>query len=262
MKHKIRKAIREGGLPTLFGRTIIWAGRKVSPSLQVVWKNSIRKALPQTEFQRYNKVKIRKRKLGDQVTGILRDNPGYEENYAEMIRENVSEQDTVIVVGGWHGVSSVAAAKNVGENGKVITYEATTEGAERVEKVAKLNGVSEIIEVKNKVVGEDVTDLKSEGIADACINPSDFEDCDVLAIDCDGCEFEVLENLECNPEKIIVEHHGEGKGENGLEFVYDERRLRELLTERDFEVKTFEVKNRTRYGYEDKIGWFLGCKEN
>lgn len=262
MKYKIRRAIREGGLPTLFERTTRRLERKISPILQVVWKNSIRKALPQTGFQRYNKIRIRKRKFGDQVTGILRDKPGYEENYVQMIRENVSEQDTVIVVGGWHGVSSVAAAENVGENGKVITYEATKEGAERVEKVAKLNGVSEFIEVRNKVVGEDVTDLKSEGTADACINPSDFEDCDILGIDCDGCEFEVLENLDCNPEKIIVEHHGEGKGENGLEFVYDERRLRELLRERDLGVKTFEVKNRMRYGYEDKIGWFLGCKEN
>lgn len=213
--------------------------------------------MPQSGFQTYNEVKIRERTLGDQITGVLRDRPSYEENYVDMIRTHVSCGDRVVIVGGWHGVSAVAAARSVGEGGSVTVYEATKKRAERVARVSNLNNVSHVIEVKNRVVGSDVTDLKSEGTAESCVRASNFESCDVLALDCDGCELEVLEGFDGRPERIIVEHHGEGNDGDALKFKYDEQRLRDVLTNRGYEVSRFEVRSRVRYGFDDKIGWFL-----
>ncbi len=260
---KIRKALNEGGITLLIFRTYKYIVRLASYCFVFIWKNSIRRILPYTGYQTYNNVKIRRRKPADGILGIYRDKPSYEENYTELIRSNVSEGDKVIVVGGWYGVSSIAAAKLTGEQGLVVTYEATKKGAERVRDVAELNDVSEIIDVRNRVVGCDVKQLQGESeLTDEYLDSSDLEADDVLAIDCDGCEFNLLENLSSSPEIIIVEHHGAGEGQGRLSFEYDEEKLKDILDSKGYEVHTFEVRNRQKFGYEDKIGWFTAFKED
>lgn len=253
---KARKVAVTDGLFGLLGKSVMWLGGVVGPTLRNLWKRSVRKTLPQSGFQTYNGIKIQGRYVGDQITGVLRDKPEYEGNYVDLIRQHVREGDDVVVVGGWHGVSAVAAAKTVGEAGKVTVFEATTKGAKRVARVSRLNGVSDTVEVKNRIVGESVTDIKGGETARNCADPSDFGNCDVLALDCDGCELGVLEQLECRPRKVIVEHHGEGDDGGELKFRYDEQRLRSVLESKAYEVSTFEVRNRVRYGHDDKIGWF------
>lgn len=246
MKDKLLQIYSQEGIFTLVFR-----------SSRFLWRKTLRNVMPKRGYQDYNNVKVSEKRLFDDLLGIYQDNPIYEEEYVNLIRENVSKGDKVVIIGGWHGVSTIAAAKKTGPSGKVVTYEATKKGAERIRKVAAINNVADTIEVKNRIVGSDVKDKKSGYLAEACIEPSSIEACDILALDCDGCELDVLSNMSIEPGKVIVEHHGEGQGEEGLKFEYDEEKLKSILASKGYEVEDYEVRERERYGYKDKIGWFI-----
>lgn len=96
---------------------------------------------------------------------------------------------------------------------------------------------------------------------DSKIPPSELPDCDVLAIDCDGCELDVLDGIEITPRTIIVEHHGELSGDKNdkeeLDFEYQRGRLDDILSSKDMEIIDEYTRARTRGGFDDQIGWFV-----
>jgi hypothetical protein len=191
----------------------------------------------------------------------MRDRPSYEEQYVEYIREYVMEGDKVVIIGGFYGVSTVAAATQTGDAGSVTTFEATPDGAKRVNKTAKLNNVQHIVDVNAASVGS-VYQLKGRELGDNKIPPDQLPDCDILAIDCDGCELDVLENINISPRIIIVEHHGELNSERSeLVFIYQENYVKGLLLKKGYTIIDQSSHSRTREGIKDNIGWFVAKRD-
>lgn len=92
-------------------------------SVQFGYNTWVRPLLPKRVVS-YNGVPVRASRIGDSIKPWLtRDIPGYEEALVQGIRQYVEVGDTVVVVGGGWGVSTVAAAKRFGNGGQVITFE-------------------------------------------------------------------------------------------------------------------------------------------
>jgi tRNA A58 N-methylase Trm61 len=152
--------------------------------------------------------------------------PEYEKPLIQGIRNQVSEGDEVVIVGGGLGVSSVVAAQECGPSGGVITYEAGRERAELAREVLELSGVEEIAEIREAVVG---TAIQVEGEIDteSVVHPDELPECDVLVLDCEGAELEILQ-ASTDARALVVETH---------EFLdSSEQAVRELLDARGYEV--------------------------
>lgn len=170
--------------------------------LQRVFNKYIRPHTPR-RIAVYNGVAIRDIRLFD-PTDVRQ---GYEEPLIAAIRNRVTEGDTVVVVGGGRGVSSVAAAHRVGRSGTVTTYEGAKKRYELAAETIELNKADEVTEIHHTVVGSAVQLADDAGDVDT-LHPSDLPACDVLVMDCEGTEDEILDSLNDWPETIIVETHG------------------------------------------------------
>jgi len=220
-------------------------------------RSAPRKYLPKTgEVQTYNDVIVEEKRLGDDFILGLSDRPTYEGQYVEYVRKYVKRGDIVVVIGGYHGVSTVAAANRVGNAGSVTTFEATEKGARRVKRTVRLNDVDDWVRVEPATVGP-VHSLKNGDSGSNRVPPENLPSCDVLAIDCDGCELEVLKRLDIEPRLIIVEHHGGSPGDTGLEFEYQRENLETILTATGYTIVDECSRSRTHGGFEDRIGWFV-----
>lgn len=191
---------------------------------------------------------------------LFADNPSYEGQFVEYIREYVEEGDSIVVIGGYFGASTIAAATQAGDSGGVTTFEATPEGADRVRKTARLNNVQQSVTVKAQSVGP-IYNSKGRALGDGKIPPSELPNCDVLSIDCDGCELDVLDNIEVRPRTIIVEHHGQSSGDERdkerLDFEYQRENLEDILSSKEYEIIDEYSRSRTHAGFDDQIGWFV-----
>lgn len=198
--------------------------------------------------------------MGDDLLNLYSDHPTYENNFVQYIREYCKKGDKVIVIGGYYGVSTVAAANQVGKTGQVILFEATEDWANRVDQITKLNNVSDQVKINQSIVGP-VYNPKGGDISRTGKTPiSDLPSCDILAIDCDGCELEVLKNISIEPEMIIVEHHGQCPTEEGLEYEYQEDNLIKILHSKNYEIVDEFTENRIKGGFEDTVGYFVAQK--
>lgn len=130
--------------------------------------------------------------------------PVYKSALIKPLRDEAATGDTVINIGGGTGVSTVAAAEQVGLSGHVICYEGGKQYVELCQEALELNGVTEQAEVRHKIVGDDV-DVWGE--AGNTVSPSDLPDCDVLVMDCEGAEWSILEGLNQRPRVLVVEVH-------------------------------------------------------
>lgn len=156
----------------------------------------------------YNGVTVRAAHLGDQILPWQETNvPGYEEALVRGIRQHVTEGSRVVVVGGGWGVTTVAAARQTGPQGQVLTYEGSLEEVEKVTRTIDLNGVDGHASVKHAVVGEAISLRGSQGNA-SIVAPDELPECDTLVLDCEGAEIEILNNMDIRPETILVETHG------------------------------------------------------
>ncbi|UPW01295.1 hypothetical protein M0R88_04120 [Halorussus gelatinilyticus] len=151
----------------------------------------------------YNGYPARKPKLFDRVDV----DPDWEAPFIESIQDVVAEGDTVVVVGGGFGISTVAAATKSGPDGRVISYEASKSRYKCAQETIELNGVSGRVTLKHALVGPDIAVKGDLGGASA-VTPSNLPDCDVLALDCEGAELDIIERLGPTPREIVVESHG------------------------------------------------------
>jgi hypothetical protein len=226
------------------------------------WGNSkLREFLPKTgAYQTYNDVVVEEKRIGEGFLNMCPDDPSYEGQLVKYIRSHIDEGDSVVVIGGYHGVSTIAAATQAGDHGSVTTFEATPKGADRVRKTARLNDVQQLVTVKAASVGP-IYNPKGRDPGDSKIPPSELPDCDVLVIDCDGCELDVLDGIEITPRTIIVEHHGElydnKYDKEGLDFEYQREELDDILSSKGYKIIDENTRARTIGGFEDQIGVFV-----
>jgi len=199
----------------------------ISKSIRIGHDDWLRPHLPHTVVS-YNGISVLGARVGDRFTWWHTTNlPSYEGTLVASIREHVSDGDTVVVVGGGWGVTTVAAAQQVGSDGKVHTYEGAEEEVSKVKTTIKLNDVAESVTVNHAVVGKAHSLRGSMGGA-TTVPPEELPDCDVLVLDCEGAEIGILETMAIDPRAVLVETHGmHGASERDVETK---------LRNRDYEV--------------------------
>lgn len=169
--------------------------------VQATYNRVVRPHLPR-KIAVYNGVPVRNVRLFD-VTDVV---PDYEAPLVGAIRQRVQNGDTVVIVGGGLGVSTVAAARQCGPDGTVVAYEAGGERAERARETIELNGVADVATVRRALVETDVA-VVGDAADVPTVAASDLPDCDVLVLDCEGAELDVLE-ASFDAHTLIVEAHG------------------------------------------------------
>ncbi|WP_157572910.1 hypothetical protein [Halogranum rubrum] len=171
------------------------------------YDNYVRPSLPRRTVS-YNGVPVRAAHLGDSlIPWHEMDIPGYEDALVRGIRQHAEKGDSVVIVGGGWGVSTVVAANQVGEAGTIITFEGSREAAKRVNETVFLNQVSDQVEVQHTVVSNAFS-LRGEADGAQVLPPSELPDCDMLVLDCEGAESSILKEMTAYPNKILVETHG------------------------------------------------------
>lgn len=165
---------------------------------KTLYERTVREALPE-KLGVLNGVAVREPRLLD-ATDVQQD---YEEALVTGLRTHVTPEDDVVVVGGGRGVSAVVAARH---GNSVVAYEGTAERVRMCRETARLNRVSETVDVEHALVGPEIHVVGERG-EPAAVSPSELPACDVLEMDCEGAELAILRNLEIRPRVIIVETH-------------------------------------------------------
>jgi threonine dehydrogenase-like Zn-dependent dehydrogenase len=153
--------------------------------------------------------------------------PAYEAPLLSAVRGTVQSGDTVVVIGGGRGVSTVVAAQRAGPSGDVIAYEAGEERVAMATETVELSNMEDTARIEHAVVGDDVEIVGDLGDPDYIL-PTAVPDADVLVLDCEGAELGILSAIEQEPRAIIVETHG---------FLdAPEAAVREILADTGYEV--------------------------
>lgn len=184
-------------------------GRRIKDFLEWRYRTSLRPYFPRREGT-YNGVQVRAGRLFDDLIPFDLGHPNpalYEGAIISALQNHVAPGDSVVIVGGGLGVSSVVAARCTGPTGSVLVFEGSKEYISRVRETADLNDVSEVVRVEHAVVGEAIRLRGEQGEADV-VSPSDLPECEVLELDCEGVELDILDALPFRPRVIIVESHG------------------------------------------------------
>jgi len=150
----------------------------------------------------YNGVSVRNRRLETRREGVA----DHGAPAVAGIRNYVPAGDDVLVVGGGLGVSSVVAARRVGDEGSVTTYEGSEHRCRICRETARLNGVGDRVTVRHGVVGGE-----GEVFGDASeptVPVSDLPPVDTIVADCEGAELGLLAEYPHDPDRIVVETHG------------------------------------------------------
>ncbi|ELZ53471.1 hypothetical protein C467_13942 [Halorubrum hochstenium ATCC 700873] len=185
-----------------------------------------------------NGIKTRSHRIGDNIVPWQAGHPDpdlYEAAIIDSLRDHVRNGDSVLIVGGGWGVSTVVAAKETGEAGNVHTYEASPKYSGYVRETAALNDVQDTVTVTNKAVSHTVSTFGDDNSANP-LHPSELTECDVLELDCEGAELSIISKMDIRPRTIIVETHG----------VYDSstEEITEILNEIGYIVQSVELAER------------------
>lgn len=257
MIRPVKRAIRvyhEEGLRRVAAKTPRYVKRRIRRT----WDQIIRPYLPRKAVC-YNGVRVRAARWFDSsLPWYTAGRPKYEVGLLHEIRKSVKHGNSIAIVGGGWGVSSVVAARQTGEVGSVDVYEGSEFAVKQVKETIGLNRVADQVIVHHAVVGPEVQLDGSRGGA-AGVTPGDLPECDVLVLDCEGAETAILSNLEIDPQTIIVETHG----------LYDspEEDVRMILESLEYEItdrKVAEVETVNRLVGGRKAITSLGqaCMEN
>ncbi|WP_187367435.1 FkbM family methyltransferase [Haloferax sp. KTX1] len=161
----------------------------------------------------------------------------YERELIKAIRRGVNVGDTVTMIGGGNGVSSVSAAERVDQSGTIYIYEGSKKRIGIIKDVFDINDVSIRFEVFHGVVGPAIC-VEDDGHEAPRINPESLDECDVLGLDCEGSEVEILENIKISPRMIIVETHAQ--------FDAPAELVREILYEKGYSITHEAIDDPTR----------------
>jgi hypothetical protein len=197
----------------------------VRKGLRFLYLERIRPRLPAREVH-YNGVPVPAGRLFDSLARPwvgAENRPNYETELVDALERHVTEGDTVTIVGGGWGVTTVTAATETGPSGSVTVYEGAKRSADRVSIVTKRNDVSDRVNVEHAVVGKGIHLSGPTAGADR-LSPKDLPPCDVLELDCEGAELDILRQIEVCPRVIVVEtHHDLGAPVEEVEQVLDDR---------------------------------------
>jgi hypothetical protein len=193
--------------------------------IQRVYNLSVRPYLP-WKIAVLNGIPVRARRLFDSNDV----DPTHEAALLEAVRNETSEGDHVVVVGGGFGVSTIAAAERAAS---VVTYEASEEHVELIRESVEINGVTNVT-VEHAIVGSAIHTFGDMG-SPREVSPTDLPDCDVLELDCEGAELGILRNLSIRPRIIVVETHAN--------FDSPEAEVRRELDQLGYEVVSRGVEN-------------------
>lgn len=192
--------------------------------VQTLYDQLVRDRLPR-KLGLLNGVVVRRPRLLDATD---RD-PEYKSGLLDPLREHARRGETVINIGGGSGVSTVVAARQVGESGRVICYEGGEKYVALCREATRLNDVTEQVEVEHAIVGDDVNVW---GVPGDVVSPGALPSCDCLVMDCEGAEWSILTGLDQRPRVLVVEVHPQ----HGV-VVED---VRELLEDWGYEVSVGE----------------------
>ena len=158
--------------------------------------------IPSRKIAMFNGIAVRGASLYSKIHIF----PEHEAELILAIRNYVKSGETVLVVGGGTGASTVAVAHQVGIKGTVITYEGNKNSVSVVNDTINLNKVEDRVSVKHVIIEEPIHLMGFVGKAPTLL-AKDFPICDVLVMDCEGAELPILQNLVIKPRLIIVETH-------------------------------------------------------
>lgn len=177
----------------------------------------------------YNGVTVLGSRAGDRYHPLRNiDKPEYESGLINGIRTYAKPGDDVVVVGGGWGVSTVVAARQVGTQGRVVTFEASPSSVRKVKETVQLNSVDNRVIVTEAVVAE-AKSTRGQKTAERTLAPVELPDCDVLVLDCEGVEQEILDKYPGSPGVVIVETHGHlGTGRSTVVTTLEDRGYRVL----------------------------------
>lgn len=224
MSNTLRKAQRtyrnEGGI------------QLIKKGVRFGYDHFIRPLLPRRTVS-YNGVPVRAAHLGDNlIPWHEMDIPGYEDALVRGIRQHAKEGDSVVIVGGGWGISTVVAANQVGESGTVTTFEGSYEAAKKVTETASLNHIIDQVAIQHAIVAQALSLRGSEGGA-KIISPEELPECEILVLDCEGAELSIIEEMSINPKTIIVETHGM--------FGASEAEVKQRLDTREYNILSTKV---------------------
>lgn len=210
---------------------------KICSSLRPVY-NLVREHLP-SKIVVCNGVPVRQGRLFD-LTDVRHD---FKPVAMRNLRQRVTEDDSVLVIGGGYGAGAVVAARRVlAGSGHVIVYEASAEHCDCVQETAEMNRVSDQIDVEQVLVG-DAVDVWGDTSEVTVLPPDELPETDVLYIDVEGAELSILREMAVRPSLLIVEYHPE-KGitrDEVIEAMVDlGYRISEQNTESPEEVGTYK----------------------
>lgn len=166
--------------------------------------NHVREYLPPTIVV-CNGVPVRQGRLFDQ-TDVRCD---FKPIAMRTLRERVTEDDHVLVIGGGYGAGAVVAARRVlTGSGTVTVYEASAEHCDHVRETARMNRVPDQIDVEHVLVG-DAVEVWGDTDEVTVRPPDELPETDVLYIDVEGAETSILDGMTVRPRLLIVEYHPE-----------------------------------------------------
>lgn len=180
-----------------------------SSGTQYVYNRYVRGNLPRKTTE-YNGVSVRAERLFDSVIPFQLGHPNpqdYEAAIVRSLKEHIEEGDSVVIVGGGWGVSTVVAAELAGPTGHVDTYEGAADYCDYIAETVRLNGVNETVSIHHTIVGEEIS-LRGESRGATVLSPKSLSECDILVLDCEGAEKQIIEGMNCNPGVVVAETHG------------------------------------------------------
>jgi hypothetical protein len=135
-----------------------------------------------------------------------RSNPEYESTLVELIKTYVRSGDSVTVIGGGLGVTTVVASKSTDE--RVTVFEQSKSTYEILTRTIELNGCSDNTNTQLKTVGEPAFSNFSYSSPDTDrISPSELPYADVYEMDCEGAEITILRQMNVRPSTLLIKTH-------------------------------------------------------
>lgn len=196
----------------------------------------IRHHIPRT-LGVYNGVVTRKYHLTD-FSAADRE-PEYKSDLVSAARSAVRDSDTVVEIGAGFGVTTSWLAREVGDDGSVITYEGAEDQVRVTEEALTLTGdvVNEDLRERTEIVHGIVasSNVVYGPMADVkTIAPGELPDCDVLVTDCEGAEMAIIPALTIRPRAMVVETHPD--------YGAPTDRLRSHLESMEYDCRTITLR--------------------